>query len=88
MGIWGAERLPIVRAAEYYPPYACSVVQSITELAIAGAYDGLDGVLISCLCDTQMRHAEFPPHLPQREADLCQAPAKPPVGGGCNVLYP
>ena len=52
VGIWGAERLPIVRAAEYYPPYACSVVQSITELAIAGAYDGLDGVLISCLCDT------------------------------------
>ena len=52
VGIWGAERLPIVRAAEYSPPYACSVVQSITELAIAGAYDGLDGVLISCLCDT------------------------------------
>ena len=52
VGIWGAERLPIVRAAEYHPPYACSVVQSITELAIAGAYDGLDGVLISCLCDT------------------------------------
>lgn len=37
VGIWGAERLPIVRAAEYYPPYACSVVQSITELAIAAA---------------------------------------------------
>lgn len=52
VGVWGAEGVPLLRASEYYPPYACSVVQSITELGMGGTYDILDGAMISCLCDT------------------------------------
>jgi len=52
VGAWGAEKMMISRASEYLPPYACSVVQSITELGAIGAYDNLDAAVVSCLCDT------------------------------------
>lgn len=48
---WGGE-LPLVNASTYLPGFACSVMQEMTELAVIGAYDDLDGMLISCACDT------------------------------------
>ncbi|WP_251447270.1 2-hydroxyacyl-CoA dehydratase subunit D [Vermiculatibacterium agrestimuris] len=52
VGVWGAEKLELYEAAEYYPPFACSVVQSITELSARGMYRELDGIMLTSLCDT------------------------------------
>lgn len=52
VGIWGAEKLDLLAAAEYYPPFACSVVQSITELSARGVYRDVDAVMLTSLCDT------------------------------------
>ena len=52
VGVWGAEKLGLPEAAEYYPPFACSVVQSITELSARGMYRELDGIMLTSLCDT------------------------------------
>ena len=52
VGVWGAEKVILSEAMEYYPPFACSVVQSITELSARGKYDALDAILLTSLCDT------------------------------------
>ena len=52
VGIWGGQKVSLSRSQEYFPPFACSVVQSITELSMAGVYDEVDAVLLTFLCDT------------------------------------
>lgn len=49
---WGGEKIDISRAVSYLPPFACSIVQSQTELAMMGAYDDLDAIVCSIPCDT------------------------------------
>ncbi|MBQ0017799.1 MAG: 2-hydroxyacyl-CoA dehydratase [Clostridiales bacterium] len=51
MGVWGADT-EIDRAKEYCPAFLCSIVQSILELGIKGAYDGASAIVIPSLCDT------------------------------------
>lgn len=51
MGVWGAD-MKINRAKEYCPAFLCSIVQSILELGITGAYEGASAIVIPSLCDT------------------------------------
>ena len=51
MGAWGAD-MELDRAKEYFPAFLCSIVQSILELGIRGAYKGASAIVIPSLCDT------------------------------------
>jgi lactoyl-CoA dehydratase subunit beta len=51
VGLWGGN-LPISRAREYLPSYACSLMQAVKELECMGAYDDLAAVLFCVPCDT------------------------------------
>lgn len=51
VGCWGGTS-PIVKASAFLPPYACSLIQVITEFAANGTYDPLDALLIPLNCDT------------------------------------
>lgn len=51
MGVWGADT-ELGEAKRYFPAFICSIVQSITELGIRGAYQGASGILIPSLCDS------------------------------------
>lgn len=51
MGAWGADT-QLDRAKEYCPAFLCSIVQSILELGITGAYEGASAIVIPSLCDT------------------------------------
>lgn len=51
VGIWGGQK-KITKAPTYLPAFACSMMQSVMELEIEGAYDCLDAILMSVPCDT------------------------------------
>ncbi|MDR1834378.1 MAG: 2-hydroxyacyl-CoA dehydratase family protein [Fusobacteriaceae bacterium] len=51
VGIWGGQKV-ISKARALFPPFACSIVQVLTEFMLEGAYDNLDAVLMSMPCDT------------------------------------
>lgn len=51
MGSWGAD-MELNRAKEYFPAFLCSIVQSILELGINGAYKGASAIVVPSLCDT------------------------------------
>lgn len=51
VGIWGGQRT-IAKARAYFPPFACSIMQSIMEMSLEGVYDELKAVLFSVPCDT------------------------------------
>lgn len=50
-GAWGGDT-ELKRAKEYCPAFLCSIVQSILELGMAGAYEGVSAIVIPSLCDT------------------------------------
>ncbi|MFR0985342.1 MAG: 2-hydroxyacyl-CoA dehydratase subunit D [Frisingicoccus sp.] len=52
MGMWGTQKKTISKARTYWPPFACSIMQSITELMAEGVYDDLEAVIFSVPCDT------------------------------------
>jgi bcr-type benzoyl-CoA reductase subunit C len=51
VGMWGG-RKSISRARAFLPPFTCSIMQSVMELELEGAYDILDAVVFSVPCDT------------------------------------
>lgn len=51
MGAWGAD-VPLEGAKQYFPAFICSVMQSILELGMKGAYDGASAIVIPSLCDS------------------------------------
>lgn len=52
MGMWGTQKKQIAKARTVWPPFACSIMQSVTELMFEGVYDNLDAVIFSVPCDT------------------------------------
>lgn len=52
IGMWGAQKKSISKARTYFPPFACSIMQSIMELQLEGVYDDLSAVIFSVPCDT------------------------------------
>lgn len=51
IGLWGGQ-IESDRAKQYFPAFACSIMQSVAELGLKGSYKGLSGVIIPCMCDT------------------------------------
>lgn len=51
VGLWGGQ-VELRRVRAYLPPFACSIMQSIVELAASGAYDELAAVVVPAPCDT------------------------------------
>lgn len=51
VGLWGGQ-VELRRVRTYLPPFACSIMQSIVELAASGVYDDLAAVVASSPCDT------------------------------------
>lgn len=51
MGIWGGN-IELNEAKQYFPAFACSIMQSIMENAMKGSYKGLSAAIIPCMCDT------------------------------------
>ncbi len=67
-GCWGGQ-VDIAKATAYLPPFACSIIQAITELAMNGSYNVLDAILMSVPCDslkcTTQNLKSACPQLPQ-----------------------
>lgn len=51
MGAWGAD-MALSRSKEYFPAFICSIMQSVLELGMAGAYEGVSAIVIPSLCDS------------------------------------
>ncbi|MDR1193927.1 MAG: 2-hydroxyacyl-CoA dehydratase family protein [Peptococcaceae bacterium] len=51
VGMWGGETT-LRLAPSALPSFACSIMQSITELQLQGVYDSLVAVIVSSPCDT------------------------------------
>lgn len=51
MGAWGAD-IPLNESKKYFPAFICSIMQSILELGISGAYEGVSAIVIPSLCDS------------------------------------
>ncbi|MDU2064239.1 MAG: 2-hydroxyacyl-CoA dehydratase family protein [Sporomusaceae bacterium] len=51
VGIWGGQK-QIKKAPTYLPAFACSIMQSVMEMELEGAYDIFDAILMSVPCDT------------------------------------
>ena len=51
MGVWGAD-IEIKEAKKYFPAFICSILQSILELGITGAYKGVSAIVVPSLCDS------------------------------------
>lgn len=51
MGAWGAD-MELNKAKEYFPAFICSIMQSIVELGMSGAYKGASALIVPHLCDS------------------------------------
>lgn len=51
MGAWGGD-VELQESKRYFPAFICSILQSILELGIAGAYSGVSAIVIPSLCDS------------------------------------
>jgi len=51
IGIWGGQK-SIQKARADLPPFVCSIMQSMKEYELEGAYDNLDAMIFTSLCDT------------------------------------
>lgn len=51
IGLWGGQK-NIRKASAHLPAFGCSIMQSVKELELEGAYDDLEAVIFSSPCDT------------------------------------
>ena len=85
VGCWGGQ-IPIQKAREYLPPFGCSILQSITEMAANGTYHCLDALLISTPCDTlRCSGQNLKSALPTARPIFCIAPTNSKAE--CAVTY-
>ena len=50
-GAWGADT-EVKEAKRYFPAFICSIMQSVLELGIRGAYQGVSAIVVPSLCDS------------------------------------
>ncbi len=50
-GVWG-KRGTINKAKEYFATFYCTIAQMNMEMGLSGTLDGLDGVIVTSMCDT------------------------------------
>lgn len=49
-GLWGAQR-QVTESRRYYPSFVCSILHTILDLGITGAYNGLSAIMVPMICD-------------------------------------
>lgn len=86
VGCWGG-KIEIAKATKLLPPFACPVMQGITELSLNGAYDLLDGAIISTPCDTlKCLSQNFMETNPGVKAMYCIYPQNNKLAGGVTYI--
>jgi len=50
-GIWGAD-MEVTESKGWFPAFVCSILHTILELGIKGAYNGMTAVMVPKLCDS------------------------------------
>ena len=50
-GMWGAET-QVSESKRYFPAFYCSIIHTVLDLGIRGAYNGLSAVMIPLTCDS------------------------------------
>lgn len=87
VGCWGGQ-VTIAKAASLLPPFACPVMQGITELSMTGGYDLLDGAILSAPCDTlKCLTQNFTRACPGIKPIFCIYPQNNKLEGGVRYLY-
>lgn len=87
VGCWGGQ-VSISKAAKLLPPFACPVMQGITELSLSGTYSCLDGAILSTPCDTlKCLTQNFVATCPDVRPIFCVYPQNNKLPGGVRYLY-
>lgn len=87
VGCWGGQ-VTISQAASLLPPFACPVMQGITELSMTGGYDLLDGAILSSPCDTlKCLTQNMMRTCPGIKPIFCIYPQNNKLEGGVRYLY-
>lgn len=87
VGCWGGQ-VNIAQASTLLPPFACPVMQGITELSMAGAYQMLDAAIITSPCDTlKCLTQNFQRTCPEIKPIYCNYPQNNKLEGGVRYLY-
>jgi len=74
VGCWGGE-VTLMHAQRFLPPFGCSIMQSVIEMAARGDYKNLDAFLISTPCDTLRCNGQnLKSAAPEIKALYCIAP--------------
>lgn len=83
---WGG-RKTIAGAASVLPPFACPVMQSITESTLDGTYGLLDGAILTAPCDTlKCLTQNFLLACPQVKAIFCLHPQNNQIQAGYEYI--
>lgn len=86
VGCWGGQ-VAIAKASALLPPFACPVMQGITELCMDGTYSLLDGAIISSPCDTlKCLTQNFGRTNPDINAIFCNYPQNNKVEGSLAYI--
>ena len=87
VGCWGGQ-VTISQATALLPPFACPVMQGITELSLTGGYDLLDGAILSSPCDTlKCLTQNFMRTCPGIKPIFCIYPQNNKLEGGVRYIY-
>lgn len=87
VGCWGGQ-VTISQAASLLPPFACPVMQGITELSMSGGYSLLDGAILSSPCDTlKCLTQNMVRTCPNIKPIFCIYPQNNKLEGGVRYLY-
>ena len=86
VGCWGGQ-VSLTEATKLLPPFACPVMQSITQLSMTGGYDLLDGAILSCPCDTlKCLTQNFQRTCPNIRAIFCTYPQNNKLEGAVTYV--
>lgn len=86
VGCWGGN-LTISKASALLPPFACPVMQGITELCMNGGYALLDGAVLSSPCDTlKCLTQNFGRTNPGIQTIFCNYPQNNKLQGGVTYI--
>lgn len=87
VGCWGGQ-ITIAQATTLLPPFACPVMQGITEMSMTGGYSLLDGAILSSPCDTlKCLTQNFMRTCPDIKPIFCIYPQNNKLEGGVRYLY-
>nr|WP_207669639.1 2-hydroxyacyl-CoA dehydratase family protein [Marinisporobacter balticus] len=86
VGIWGGQT-DLELAKQYFPAFACSIMQSCLEYGLKGTYNDLSAVIIPGMCDTLICMGQnWKVGVPQVEYIALVHPQNRKIQAGINYL--